>query len=653
MYSAVCGCFISTLTFPTPPGVSVRAVFDVSGVKGHITFQQLSPNEPGTIALSLSGLAQFPGQRFDWLIHSTPVASLPGSCQGLAMDINPVFDPLGRMAVFDGNYMNECSRNQSLCAVGDLSGKHGQLNDTVQNVTFDDRSVDLFGRLSVIGRVVVVYLPRDALACANIAYPTNSINGIAPFRNIQSMLLGNIWFREVVFPRTLTAMVQTTVFADLVTTSMTADSTGHNWLVHVNAVGNGSMCSVAGPQYNPEGSSCSPLDQSACGIGDLSGKSSPLDFSSGEAQVFYHDTNLPLEVSSEGFSIVNRSVVVYERNDSQARVACADVRVLPRRQAIASFDVEGVVGHILFEQSTPFDSTSVRVQLDGLQLNAEGYHIHDTPVGATQTDCDEQITGGHFDPWMVGGSPTGNSTTSDDYEAGDLSGKFGDLSNLPSVNASFIDPFIPLFGRDSIIARSVVIHRPGGERWVCANVTHLQPNVTLVAAFNSSEVKGQVVFTQLQEDSLSEVAIFVDFFQVDIPLVTSSTSSIPSLAPTSTSVTLSSLSTSSDAQPMSQSSDFVMPSVTMTTVVMATSTVPSPPPTSITSSTSMAVLQASPTSIGEETMTFSTTLHALLWPLRSLKLKFIRSHKQDRLILVATTAVFFARHVALNRMKLT
>ena len=72
------------------------------------------------------------------------------------------------------------------------------------------------------------------------------------------------------------------------------------------------------------------------------------------------------------------------------------------------------------------------------------------------------------------------------------------------------------------------------------------------------------------------------------------------------------LSTSSDTQPMSQSSDFVMPSVTMTPVVMATSsgrvTVSSPLPTPITSSTTTAVLQASSTIISEETMTSSTTL---------------------------------------------
>ena len=591
-------------------------MFDVSGVKGTISFEQLSPSKPTTIALSLIGLTQFPGESFDWKILSTPVASLPQSCQRQALDGIHVFDPLGAIAALGSNYSNECMRNQSLCAVGDLNGKHGQLNSTVQNVMFDDNSVTLFGSRSVVGCVVVIYLPGDSLACANIAFPENSVSAIAPFRNIQNMFLGNIWFREVMFSSTSSTMDQTAVFADLFIASTSGNSMRHNWHVHDNPVGNGSMCAIAGPHYDPEGRflvanyslTCSPLNQSACEIGDLSGKSSPLDFTNGVARLFYQDTNLPLVENSEGFSITNRSVVVHEENGGPARVACADVGVLPRRRAIASFDVDGVVGQILFEQATPFDGTSVSVQLIGLEGRAEGYHIHETPVGATQTDCEVEFTGGYFDPWLVGGSPTGNFTTSDDYKAGDLSGKFEELTNQSSVNDRFTDPFIPLFGRDGIIGRSIAIHRPGRERWVCANVTHLQPTVTLVATFNSSEVQGQVVFTQLREDPLSEAAIFVEFFQVDIPFVTPSASSIPS---TRLPVTLSSLSTTSDTQPMSQPSDFVMPSVTRTTLETATSTermvASSTLPTPITSTTTTAIAQASSTIISEEMMTFSET----------------------------------------------
>lgn len=655
-------CFILDHTLPTPPGVSVGAVFDVSGLKGSITFRQLSPSAQTNITLTLIGLAQFPGQTFDWKILSTPVASLPQSCRRLALDGNPVYDPLNSTATLGDSYAQECTRNQSVCAVGDMSGKHGNLSSSVQSVTFVDRSVALFGGRSVIGRVVVVYLPGDVLACANIAYPESGVNAVAPFRNIQNMYFGNIWFREVVLPRASSDMDQTAVFADLVTTSTNVNSLGHNWHVHDNPVGNGSMCGAAGPHYDPEGKFqvanysyfCSPLNQSACEIGDLSGKSSPLDFSNSTSQLFYHDINLPLEGNSEGFSILNRSVVVHERNSGPARLACTDIGVLPRRQAIASFDVEGVVGHILFVQATPFDSTNVRVLLEGLEQNAEGYHVHETPVGTTQTDCGAAITGGHFDPWMVGGSPTGNFTTSDDYEAGDLSGKFGQLSNQSFINVSVTDPFIPLFGRDSVIGRSIVIHRPGGARWVCANVTHLQPTVTLVATFNSSEVQGQVVFTQLREDPLSEAAIFVEFVQVAVPVVTPSASSMPSVVPTSSPVTLSllsrspdtqtmssssgfvtlsSMSTSLDAQPMSPSSGFVTlssvstspgtqtmspssgsvaPSVTSATLetaatmehVAATSATSTP----ITSSTTTAIVQAIPTSISEETMTLSVTL---------------------------------------------
>ena len=611
-------------------------MFDVSGVKGSITFQQQSHGAQTTVIVALTGLEQFAGQNFEWKILSLPVISLPQSCQRLALVGNTVYDPANEIGAFGVNYTAECMRNQSRCAVGDLSGKHGKLNSTVQNATFVDDSVAVFGSRSVIGHALVIYLPGDSTACANIAFPENSTNAVTPFRNIQNMYLGNVWFRAFVLAGMSADVDQTAVFACLVTTSVNRNSNGHNWHVHVSPVGNGTVCSAAGPHYDPDGRSmvanystfCSPVNQSACEIGDLSGKSSPLDFNNGTSKLFYHDTDLPVEESSEGFAIVNRSVVVHEENRGAPRVACADIGALQKRQAIASFNISGLVGMIVFEQATPFDSTVVRVQLQGLRQNAESYHVHETPVGRTQTDCGVSITGGHFDPWMAGGSPTGNFTTSDDYEAGDLSGKFGQLSNLTSINATFTDPFIPLFGSHSIIGRSVVIHHPGGARCVCANVTHLQPIVTLVAAFNSSGVQGQVVFTQLKDDPLSEAAIFVEFFQAIVPSATPSASSEPSFATTGVPVTLSPVTTSPEAQPMSLStgavtlsdtmsslsSPSVMLSVTSTTLeaeatserVTLTTSLPIPTP----SSTSVSVLEL--TSTSEDSMTFSSALTSTL-----------------------------------------
>lgn len=64
--------------------------------------------------------------------------------------------------------------------------------------------------------------------------------------------------------------------------------------------------------------------------------------------------------------------------------------------------------------------------------------------------------------------------TDDEYEIGDLSGKYGSFLNLTSYNKELMDYNLPLFGRNSIQGRSVVIHKlkiqDNNARWVCNNI---------------------------------------------------------------------------------------------------------------------------------------------------------------------------------------
>lgn len=56
---------------------------------------------------------------------------------------------------------------------------------------------------------------------------------------------------------------------------------------------------------------------------------------------------------------------------------------------------------------------------------------------------------------------------------GDLSGKYGTFLNLSSYTGIHVDYNLPLFGKNSIQGRSIVIHKMktmGSKRWVCADV---------------------------------------------------------------------------------------------------------------------------------------------------------------------------------------
>jgi Cu/Zn superoxide dismutase len=49
--------------------------------------------------------------------------------------------------------------------------------------------------------------------------------------------------------------------------------------------------------------------------------------------------------------------------------------------------------------------------------------------------------------------------TLDQYEMGDLSGKFGNLDNKKKYTTIYNDTMLPLFGPRSVLGRSVVIHK--------------------------------------------------------------------------------------------------------------------------------------------------------------------------------------------------
>ena len=47
---------------------------------------------------------------------------------------------------------------------------------------------------------------------------------------------------------------------------------------------------------------------------------------------------------------------------------------------------------------------------------------------------------------------------------------------------------MPLFGKHSIVGRSIVIHSTSGSRWICANIGYPGPVVVAKAEFNGDVV---------------------------------------------------------------------------------------------------------------------------------------------------------------------
>ena len=192
--------------------------------------------------------------------------------------------------------------------------------------------------------------------------------------------------------------------------------------------------------------------QRECKIGDLSNKGAPFSVNNRVTKQFYTDTDLPLYGSSEGYLINGLSTVIHNESLASSRIACANIITYQPLEVVSRFNENGVSGTVQFYQHSPFDPTVVIVNLRGLRSMAAGYYVHAYPVGPGSSPgrCAHRYAGGHWNPHGIMEA----GTASDQFEIGDLSGKFGSLAQQNDFYRLYTDPNVPLFGPYSINCHS-------------------------------------------------------------------------------------------------------------------------------------------------------------------------------------------------------
>ncbi|CAL1534088.1 unnamed protein product [Lymnaea stagnalis] len=361
---------------------------------------------------------------------------------------------------------------------------------------------------SVEGHSLVLKGPTFSV-CATIHQKGEHTTAKAHFVGIVS---GMVYFRQ--FSASSAVTLVTRIVGQLDTV---VDLSKAEWVISDGSTNCSSMTSRSNATiYNPKSgvvdSGCTPKTQSSCAVGYLKGKLGPPSLASGK-NFSFSDTNLPL-VDASG--IVEKLLIIYN-SDSSAILGCANIKLLTAKRAFVKFSHQGVKGSLTFSQRSPFDPTQTAVNLTGLNGMAKGYHVHLWPtpfqVTAGQDLCGAIVVSGHFNPYgKITSSaqyPAPDVSTDDMYEVGDLSAKYGTLENALEKSSVYTDWNLPLFGENSIIGRSVVIHRndTAASRWVCSNIRPMYPVVTARAVFRYPVI-GQIVFMQELNEPLAETSVF-------------------------------------------------------------------------------------------------------------------------------------------------
>lgn len=519
----------------------VKAELNMDGVKGFFRFSQRYILDPTVVTISLKNLMG----RGKWFhIHEFPVPAKLSASDHQCSDFNVGghFNPTGiakNVSPPPGQGTND------QYGIGDLSGKYGPLPDTVSEhhlAVFVDMNLPLFGSNSIVGRSVVIHNPDGSRwICSTIGYSDAVVTAVAVFHY---PIYGKVIMRQLVD----NPFSETSVFADLSYSDSSVNDTDHHaWNIFSLPPGRdfynwSRRCISAGDQFNPfevgddmsnKNPKCSPDNAIRCAVGDLTSKSRRISISafhgSKQAKIFYQDILLPL---SGPHSVIGKSVVVHDETGPSVRgnrLACTSIQRLHpltaavRKWRVGSGIASNVSGSITFYQQSPFDRTYGKVFLHGLNGLAGGYHVHEVWVpGDKEFPCSNDCVYGHFNPLAVDMSvgPLPGASTTDQYEVGDLSGKFGLLDYKTTHKSDFVDNNLPLHGVHSLIGRSIVVHKmERNARWVCGTILPEVPKdegreIVAIASFHEPRhvVSGFVRMRQFEfkSGSLSPTWIEVD-----------------------------------------------------------------------------------------------------------------------------------------------
>lgn len=423
---------------------------------------------------------------------------------------------------------SRCSESSLGKVEHDLTSRHGPIKVPSLSLAsgqqiFLDHEISLKGRRTIWGSSIILSKTGRSgpSGCANIFNEGDVRTAESIFTNAE--FVGSIIFRE-------NELGDTVIFSNLFYASNDFKiNSQHDWKILVTDVFDTrreNKCNYLQDLLDPDyvdDKNCTETSHQSCKMGSLSSKHGKITIfksNSRSSRQKFIDTNLPLSVLSGSRDLY---VVVYKKEGKNQVLGCAKIETITGKQVKALIDMDGMKGYIGFSQSYSTDPTIVTVNLENNRHRGYTFKVHEFPVqprmNADDSLCSDLSIGQIYDPTQMSTNrsppPEGKGTV-DQYSVGDLSGKYGQLRDDEKGNVMqiHVDLSLPLFGRHSIIGRSLAISKADGSTWVCATIGYPGPVITAMARFHFPVV-GHVIMKQEKDKPRAETTVFVDFSYSD------------------------------------------------------------------------------------------------------------------------------------------
>ncbi|KAI5714037.1 hypothetical protein M8J76_009978 [Diaphorina citri] len=472
---------------------ALKAIVNHSGIKATISFAQKSPYD--VTFVSYRFIEPPPeGVLGNIKIHELPPKPSLERGNKMCEGIKDVYNPTKRMS------LEAETSTQDNYPVGELSNKLGTSSTW-------DTYLPLKHEWSIAHRALVLYrILNDTYEEPWICTALHRF--VSPDMDTKTpMVTAQVIFRYPVAGRIILRQEKYQALSDtmvLVENLVHADGNiinntfEHRWSINANPPGKDfynwtARCVSAGGYldphqvytFNAKNESLCAHAKHWCQSGDISTRLGRLINIAGEKsqndriarQVFY-DRFIPL---SGAGAVLGKSFVLYDDYGPKARgdrLACSRIEQIHRRKAVVrdwfgNGETAGLKGKIEFYQESEYDYVDMELDLQGLN-DTSGYHIHMTSVQESlEFPCEDSAIYGHWNPYGISiyNVPPPKQGTPDQYEAGDLSGKFGTLDGLSMLKTAGNDTVLQLFGQQSILGRSVVVDkREKRAHWVCSTI---------------------------------------------------------------------------------------------------------------------------------------------------------------------------------------